>query len=69
MSLELVCGMFAILSATVSVITAVTKINRAIVVLEEAVKNLNAFARDQKEVNDEHLTRIRECEIRLASKS
>lgn len=68
MSLELVCGMFAILSATVSIITAVTKINRAIVVLEEAVKNLNAFAREQRAVNDEHIERIRECEIRLASK-
>lgn len=69
MSFEFICGMFAILSATVSIITAVTKINRAIVVLEEAVKHLNTFAREQKDVNDEHLARIRECEIKLSSRT
>ena len=68
MSFEFICGIFAILSTTVSIVTAVTKINRAIVVLEEAVKHLNAFASEQKAVNEEHLERICECEIKLANK-
>ena len=68
MTVEMISGIFVILSALVSVLTAVIKINRAIVMLEEAVRRLDVIAQKQDEINASVESRLDRCERDLLSK-
>ncbi len=40
MTIELLCGLFSIITALISIVGVALRINRAIILLETAVKNL-----------------------------
>lgn len=52
MTWQIAVGFFTILSALISVVTVAVKVNRAIVLLEAAVKRLNDHASSQEKLNE-----------------
>ena len=72
MTWEIVAGIFTMLAAFISVASAAVKINRAIVLLEAAVKELKEHtkAQDDNELRTaERLDRIDRRVVRLESRS
>lgn len=51
MTVELLCGLFSIITALISIIGVALRINRAIVLLEAAVKRLTEHSEEQKAKN------------------
>ena len=52
MTWQIAVGFFTILSALISVVTVAVKVNRAIVLLEAAVKRLGDHASSQEKLNE-----------------
>ena len=52
MTWQIAVGFFTILSALISVVTVAVKVNRAIVLLEAAVKRLEEQAASQEKLNE-----------------
>ena len=52
MTWQIAVGFFTILSALISVVTVAVKVNRAIVLLEAAVKRLEEQASSQEKLNE-----------------
>ena len=68
MSFEAVSGMLATLSSLVALVTAIFRINRAIIRFEESLKRLDYFAQEQKLTNEEYEHRLCACETALLKK-
>ena len=72
MTWEIVAGILTLLAAFISVVSAAVKINRAIVLLEAAVRELKEHtkAQDDKELRAaERLDRLDRRVVRLESRS
>ena len=65
MTWEIVVGVFTLATAFISAVTAAIKVNRAIVLLEEAVKRLDERDEKQTLINECVEDRIRELETRI----
>ncbi len=66
MSIELMAAVGAVVTTMVTVLGAVAKVGRAIVSLEEAVKQLKQFMESQSKKNSGFLKQIVEQERRIA---
>lgn len=66
MNFEIIAGLTALLTATLSVMGIVSKIGRALASLEEAVKQLKQFMENQSKKNSGFLRQIVEQERRIA---
>ena len=72
MTWEIVAGIFTMLASFIAVVSAAVKINRAIVLLEAAVKELKKQTQTQEDQNkrtSEKLDRIDRRVIRLETKN
>ena len=65
MTIELLCGLFSIITALITVIGVALKINRAIVLLEETVRRLDAQGKEQKTQNARFERKLSGCERRI----
>ena len=65
MNIEIICGLFSIITALISIVGVAIKINRAIVLLESAVKRLGESESNQKVKNINFERRLNSVEKRL----
>ena len=68
MSFEFLSGMLATLSSIVALVTAIFRINRAILRFEESLERLDYFAKEQKRTNETYDQRLSACEAALSVK-
>lgn len=66
MAFQIIAGITALLTATLSVMGIVSKVGRALASLEEAVKQLKQFMESQSKKNSGFLKQIVEQERRIA---
>ena len=67
MTWEIILGLITIFGALISLMTLVVRVNRTLVSLEEAVKQLRDFMARQTGTNDEFSRSLHECDKRISS--